>query len=112
MRRTVTGIGGLERYFQQCAQRDAFSGVAVITQGSAQLFAGAYGYASRSWNIPNTLTTRFYTASITKLFTSVSTLQLIERGCFSFYTSIIEWLRFLPEKGIRWFSAAVSVARS
>jgi CubicO group peptidase (beta-lactamase class C family) len=92
MRPNVTGIGGLERYFQQCAQRDAFSGVALITQGSAQLFAGAYGYASRSWKIPNTLTTRFDTASITKLFTAVATLQLIERGCFTFDTPIVEWL--------------------
>jgi CubicO group peptidase (beta-lactamase class C family) len=82
----------LERYFQQRAQRDAFSGVALITQGSAQLFAGAYGYASRSWKIPNTLATRFDTASVTKLFTAVATLQLIERGFFAFETPVIDFL--------------------
>lgn len=82
----------LEGYFQQRAQRDAFSGVALITQGSAQLFAGAYGYASRSWKIPNTLATRFDTASVTKLFTAVATLQLIERGCFAFDTLVIDFL--------------------
>jgi len=82
----------LERYFQQRAQRDAFSGVALITQGSAQLFAGAYGYASRPWNIPNTLATRFDTASVTKLFTAVATLQLIERGFFAFDTPVIDFL--------------------
>ena len=31
----------------------------MITQGSAQLFAGAYVYASRFWKIPNTLGQRF-----------------------------------------------------
>ncbi len=82
----------LERYFQQRAQRDAFSGVALITQGSAQLFAGAYGYASRSWKIPNTLATRFDTASVTKLFTAIATLQLIERGFFAFDTPVIDFL--------------------
>lgn len=30
----------LERYFQHRADRDAFSGVVLITQGSSQLFAG------------------------------------------------------------------------
>src|SRR6266480_7455526 len=82
----------LERYLQQCAEQDAFSGVVLITQGRSQLFAGAYGYASRSWNVPNTLTTRFDTASVTKLFTAVATLQLIERGLLAFDTSVIDFL--------------------
>lgn len=82
----------LDRYFQQRAQSNAFSGVALIAQGSAQLFAGAYGYASRSWKIPNTLATRFDTASVTKLFTAVATLQLIERGLLTFATPVIERL--------------------
>src|SRR6266550_9206211 len=82
----------LERYMQQRAEQDAFSGVVLITQGSSQLFAGAYGYASRSWKVPNTLTTRFDTASVTKLFTSVATLQLIDRGLLAFDTPVIGFL--------------------
>lgn len=82
----------LERYFQERARGDAFSGVALITWGGTQLFASAYGYASRSWKIPNTLATRFDTASVTKLFTAVATLQLIERGCFAFDTPVIDFL--------------------
>ena len=66
----------LERYMQQRAEQDDFSGVVLITQGSSQLFAGAYGYASRSWKVPNTLTTRFDTASVTKLFTAVCHLAV------------------------------------
>jgi CubicO group peptidase (beta-lactamase class C family) len=77
---------------QQCAEQDAFSGVVLITQGSSQLFAGAYGYASRSWKIPNTLATRFDTASVTKLFTAVATLQLIDRGALAFDTQVIDFL--------------------
>src|SRR2546421_7058242 len=84
--------GELERYFQQRAEQDAFSGVVLITRGSSQLFAGTYGYASRSWKVANTLTTRFDTASVTKLFTSVATLQLIDRGLFAFDTPVIDFL--------------------
>jgi CubicO group peptidase (beta-lactamase class C family) len=73
----------LERYFQQRTHKDAFSGVVLITQGSSQLFAGSYGYSSRSWKVPNTLTT---------LFTAVATLQLIDQGILTFDTPVIEFL--------------------
>ncbi|MGZ3680007.1 MAG: serine hydrolase domain-containing protein [Ktedonobacterales bacterium] len=92
MQAMIIDTDTLDRYLQQRAQNDAFSGVALITQGSAQLFAGAYGHASRSWKIPNTLSTRFDTASVTKLFTAVATLQLVERGLLTFDTPVIERL--------------------
>jgi len=82
----------LEQYFQELEQRDEFSGVVLITQGAAQLYAAAYGYASRAWKIRNTLDMRFDTASITKLFTAVATLQLIEQGSLSFDTSAVDFL--------------------
>jgi CubicO group peptidase (beta-lactamase class C family) len=95
----------LERYFQQLTEQDAYSGVVLITQGSSQLFARAYGYASRSWKVPNTLTMRFDSASVTKLFTSVATLQLIDRGLLAFDTPVIDFLG-LQDTAI---SGAVSV---
>jgi CubicO group peptidase (beta-lactamase class C family) len=88
----MMALDELDRYFQQRAQQDAFSGVVLITQGSSPLFAGGYGYASRSWKIPNTLTTRFDTASVTKLFTAVATLQLIDRGALAFDTPVLDFL--------------------
>jgi CubicO group peptidase (beta-lactamase class C family) len=83
----------LDHYFQERSQQDAFSGVTLITQGDERLFAGAYGYASRAWRVPNTLDTRFDTASVTKLFTAVATLQLIEQGRLALDTPVIEALR-------------------
>ena len=82
----------LERYLQQRREQATFSGVVLITQGRTQLFAGAYGYASRSWKMPNTLTMRFDCASVTKLFTSVATLQLIDKGLLSCDTQVIDFL--------------------
>ena len=73
-------------------EADAFSGVVRITQGSDELFAGAYGRASRSWQIPNTMQTRFDTASLTKLFTAVAALQLVDEGSFSLDTPVIPTL--------------------
>jgi len=74
---TVTKL--LEEYFQELEQRDKFSGAVLITRGESQLFAGTYGYASRTWKIPNNLDTRFDTASISKLFTSSVTPSVTNR---------------------------------
>ncbi len=82
----------LHAYLQEREQQNRFSGVVLITQGSDQLYSAAYGYASRAWKIDNTLDMRFDSASITKIFTAVATLQLIERGLLTFQTSAIEFL--------------------
>jgi CubicO group peptidase (beta-lactamase class C family) len=71
---------------------DEFSGVVGIKQGDRDLLLNAYGYASRAWNVRTTVETRFDTASITKLFTAVATLQLVERGAFALDTSVTGYL--------------------
>ncbi len=82
----------LDQYFQTLEEQDKFSGVVLITRGHTHVYAGAYGYASRPWKIRNTLDTRFDTASITKLFTSVATLQCIEQGLLGFDTGVVEFV--------------------
>jgi CubicO group peptidase (beta-lactamase class C family) len=82
----------LERYFSALEQQNTYSGVVLITRQQAQLFAGAYGYASRSWAIRNSLETRFDSASITKLFTAVATLQLVDQGWLSLDTGVVDFL--------------------
>ena len=69
----------LNQYFKELENKDEFSGVVLITRGDTELYSGAFGFASRAWKIKNTLDIRFDTASITKLFTTVGTLQLIEK---------------------------------
>ena len=66
----------------------AFTGVVAVKRGDRTIFEGAYGLASPRWRIPNTPETRFDTASITKLFTSVGVLQLVGRGLLDLDASI------------------------
>jgi len=85
-------IDPIAAYLTDLAAQEKFSGVVWITQGEQRLFSAAYGYASRTWKIPNTLDTRFDTASITKLFTAVATLQVIESGAFGLHSSVVQVL--------------------
>ncbi len=90
--RRMNSENELDQYFRRLEEQDRFSGVVFITRGDSHLYSGAYGYASRSWRIKNTLETRFDTASITKLFTSIATLQLIDQGLLEFETGVTELL--------------------
>ena len=82
----------LNQLFQKLENKDRFSGVVLITKGETELYSGAFGFASRTWKIRNTLDIRFDTASITKLFTTVAILQLIDKNLLTFETSAIEYL--------------------
>ena len=82
----------LNQYFQDLDEKDEFSGVVLITKGEKEIYSGAFGYASRSWKIKNSMDVRFDTASITKLFTTVGILQLIDQNKLSLETSAIDYL--------------------
>ena len=85
-------INKLDQLFQELEDKDEFSGVVLITKGEAEIYSGAFGYASRTWKIKNDLDIRFDTASITKLFTTAAILQLIDKKLLTFDTSAIEYL--------------------
>jgi CubicO group peptidase (beta-lactamase class C family) len=81
---------GLDAWLSTRATADRISGVVLIRRGDQTVFSGAYGWASRRWAVPNTLATRFDTASITKLFTSVAAMQLVDDGRLELDTPITE----------------------
>jgi CubicO group peptidase (beta-lactamase class C family) len=85
-------IETLERELAGFATSDQFSGVVRIEVGGDVVFEAAYGFASRTWQIPCSPNTRFDTASITKLFTAVATLQQIDAEAFALDTGVVDFL--------------------
>jgi CubicO group peptidase (beta-lactamase class C family) len=57
-----------------------FNGSALVAENGKIVYKGAFGMANIEWSIPNTPDTRFRLGSITKQFTSMLTLQLVEQG--------------------------------
>jgi CubicO group peptidase (beta-lactamase class C family) len=82
----------MDRYLRRLEATDEFAGVVRVTVGDEERFAGAYGFASRAWRVRNTLDMRFDTASITKLFTAVATLQQVDAGSFRLDTGAVGYL--------------------
>lgn len=82
----------LDQVITNRSKAEQFSGVVLVKRGEDTLFQAAYGYANRSWKISNRVDTRFRIASISKLFTAVAVLQLIEQGKLSLDTRVRECL--------------------
>ncbi len=57
-----------------------FNGTALVAENGKVIYKGAFGMANMEWGIPNTPDTKFRLGSITKQFTSMLTLQLVEQG--------------------------------
>jgi CubicO group peptidase (beta-lactamase class C family) len=82
----------VDELIQARSLAEEFSGVVMICQKGRQVFGKSCGYANRSWQIDNLFDTRFRVASISKIFTAVSTLQLIDRGVLSLETGVVDLL--------------------
>ena len=82
----------LNQLFTHKSQREEFSGAVLLSRNGEPLFSQAYGYANRAWKIENRVDTRFRIASISKLFTAVAILQLIDQGKLSLDTSVVNAL--------------------
>ena len=74
----------IEAVVQQQTAAAPFSGVVLVHERGQTTFARAYGLAQRSEALPNTLATRFATASGSKTFTAVAICQLVARGLLAF----------------------------
>lgn len=57
-----------------------FNGTALVAENGKVVYKGAFGMANMEWAIPNTPDTKFRLGSITKQFTAMLALQLVEQG--------------------------------
>ena len=73
----------LEAFVKRLADADAFSGTVLLAKDGKVLFKGAYGLASKRFNVPNNIETKFNLGSMNKMFTGVSIAQLVQQGRLS-----------------------------
>jgi CubicO group peptidase (beta-lactamase class C family) len=77
----------LEQEIDAVAAETGFSGVVRVDRGGQTELARAYGLAHRGFEIPNTIDTRFATASATKGLTALAVVSLIEAGSLQLSTT-------------------------
>ncbi len=70
----------VESELKRLAEVDEFSGAVLIAKNGKPLFKQAYGLASKRFNVPNNVETKFNLGSINKSFTGMAMAQLLEQG--------------------------------
>ncbi len=69
-----------------------FNGAALVAENGKVVYKGGFGMANMEWGIPNTPDTKFRLGSITKQFTAMLTMQLVEQGKIKLDGKISDYL--------------------
>jgi CubicO group peptidase (beta-lactamase class C family) len=71
-----------------------FNGSALVAENGKVIFKKGYGEANMEWNIPNAPDTKFRLGSITKQFTSMLIMQLVEKNIIKLENKITDYLPY------------------
>ena len=69
-----------QQVVQPYVDAQMFMGSVLVAKDGKTIFSKSYGMADLEWSVPNSPTTRFNIASMTKQFTAASILLLEDRG--------------------------------
>ena len=82
----------LKAFVEKLVKAKAFSGTVLVAKEGKVLFSGAYGLASKDYDVPNRLDTKFNLGSMNKMFTAVAVAQLTEQGKLAYDDPLSKYL--------------------
>jgi CubicO group peptidase (beta-lactamase class C family) len=90
----------LDAYVARLCERQVFSGSIEIARNGTLLYAHACGLASRAFDVPNRLDTRFNLGSMNKMFTAVSIAQLVDAGKLAYTDTLAKAWPEYPNQAV------------
>jgi len=73
------------------------NGAVLVSQSGKAIYKNAFGIANSNWDIKNTIDSKFNLFSITKQFTAVLVLQLVDEGKVELNKTISDYLGYYRE---------------
>lgn len=93
-----TDLDQVNAYLSRLGDSNKFAGVILVDRKDAPEFLHAYGMANKARGVENTPDTRFNVGSITKSFTALAVMQLVEAGKIGLDDPMSKYLpQFPPE---------------
>jgi CubicO group peptidase (beta-lactamase class C family) len=89
--------GNAAQRMDQFVSSREFSGVVLVAREGHVLFEKAYGLANREHGVPNKLETKFRLASLTKQFTAMAVMILVERNKLSVTDPLCKYIENCPK---------------
>lgn len=75
-----------------------FNGTVLVAKKGEVIYKKSFGYADREWNTPVTIDTKFKIASLSKSFTALAVLQLVQEGKIKLNGSIKDYIPDYSDK--------------
>ena len=89
-------LEGVQATVSEFENERRFSGSVLVAQGNQVIFMKGIGMANHSYQIPNRPDTAFLVGSISKQFTSMIILQLVQEGKLKLSDTIGKWFPNFP----------------
>jgi len=74
-----------------------FNGSVLVAEDGKVIYKNGFGLANMEWNIPNTPDTKFRVGSVTKQFTAMLIMQLVEEGKLKLNVPITTYIPDYPK---------------
>jgi CubicO group peptidase (beta-lactamase class C family) len=88
----------VDRYINSFPRHQEFHGVVFAAAAEHVLLNKGYGLASREFDIPNSPDSRFQIGSISKAFTAILVLKMVQAGRLRLDATISDYLPYYPEE--------------
>lgn len=89
----------VDAFVQRYVDQDVYSGVVLVARDGRVLLEKGYGMASVELGVPASPEHRFRVASVSKAYTDVALLRLVERGAVSWDDPLAEYIADFPRGG-------------
>jgi CubicO group peptidase (beta-lactamase class C family) len=86
--------GNIDKLITSYNENDLFDGSVLVADKDNVILKKGYGKANIEWDIPNTPDTKFRLGSITKQFTSMLIMQLVEKGKIKLDGKITDYIPY------------------
>ncbi len=87
----------IDEFIGQFVKNNQFSGVVLASENGEIVYEKAFGLANADYKIPNQLNTRIGIASITKYFTKIILIRLVESGKISLSDKLSKYIPDFPD---------------
>jgi CubicO group peptidase (beta-lactamase class C family) len=93
-----TKIEKIEALINKYVEAGTFNGSVLVSEKGNIIYKKGFGFANMEWNVPNQSDTKFRLGSITKQFTAMLIMQLVEQGKLKLDVPISTYLPDYPKK--------------
>ena len=88
----------IDRFMTRAAEYGQFNGAVMVADDGRIVYERAFGLANMELKVPNTVTTRFDIASMTKSMTAIAIMQLVQEGTVRLDGKISDYLPWYPSE--------------